>query len=212
MAVSDADIARGLLEGERPRYPILISLAAACLPDEAALRIAEYAAAGGHVYAGSTAWTRDEQGRPAAPGGPQMALWKAMGLEPLQPALISTAERVDADPLVEHLRETGVLAWSLPKHAREPGYSHPEHWAQLVRETGARVLLKSEKGPLLSVRGHGKGRLVYHGDFAPLAGYSGYVLDNVSYGFFRKAIEAAFADQGWRWRGWAPGRTRMPQP
>jgi hypothetical protein len=63
VVVSDADIAVGsLLNGAEPKYPILISLAAACISDATTNEIKEFVQAGGHVYVGSTSWTRNESG------------------------------------------------------------------------------------------------------------------------------------------------------
>jgi hypothetical protein len=48
----------------------------------------------------------------------------------------------------------------------------------------------------MAVNDYGSGRFIYHSEFSPLVGYSGYVVDNFEYGFFRKAIDQAFATNG----------------
>lgn len=193
--VSDQDIAAGkLLDGQRPRYPIVISLATACIADRTAAQIKQYVEAGGHAYVGATAWTRDEAGTlRGSADQPQFALADQLGVVPGKPVLISTARKLRDDPLVSHLKEEGVRNWLLPRASNSIGYAHPQHWAQAVTAKDARVLLASGDHPLMTIKDCGAGRFIYHAEFAPLAGYSGYVVDNYEYGFFRTAIEQAFA-------------------
>jgi len=62
--ISDADIESGdLLVSGVPKYPILFSLASECISDLAASQISSYVAAGGFVYVGASAWTRDSNGQ-----------------------------------------------------------------------------------------------------------------------------------------------------
>jgi hypothetical protein len=119
-----------------------------------------------------------------------------MGLLPESTGLIGTIQKVANDPIVSHLTETDVRNWFLPKAYTSIGYSHPSHWAQFVTATDATVLLTSDGHPTLAVKDYGSGRFIYHSEFSPLAGYSGYVVDNFEYGFFRKAIEQAFKANG----------------
>ena len=61
--VLDADIEAGLLmDAGTPRYAILFSLANDCIADAVAAQIETFVAAGGHVFVGSTSWTRYENG------------------------------------------------------------------------------------------------------------------------------------------------------
>ena len=121
------------------------------------------------------------------------ALSPEMGLFPGNTGLIGTIQKVADDPIVSHMTETDVRNWLLPKAYNSGGYSHPQHWAQFVTATDATVLLNSGGYPTMAVKDYGAGRFIYHSEFSPLAGYSGYVVDNFEYGFFRKAIEQAFA-------------------
>lgn len=61
--VLDADIHTGALmnEGEL-RYAIVFSLANDCISDDVAAKIEDFVSAGGHVFVGSTSWTRNENG------------------------------------------------------------------------------------------------------------------------------------------------------
>jgi len=194
VAVSDEQIAAGKLQtNAEPAYPLLISLASTCVSKKVAARITQFAKSGGHVLVGSTAFTHDEQGQLCdLSTGSAAALYEAIGVTPATPRLISVAQKkVDAS-LVSHIKSTEVIRWLLPRRSTSIGYSHPVHWAQTVSKDTARVLLESGEHPLLTTRNFHAGRFVYHADFCPLAGFSGYVVDNLVYGVYRKVIEDAF--------------------
>jgi peptidoglycan/xylan/chitin deacetylase (PgdA/CDA1 family) len=205
------------LEGEQQAYPILFSLASTCISDEVAGRIAQFVNSGGHVVVGSTAWTRNEAGKPrTSDGRPSFALADALGLQPLDAGLIGTATKNKNAPIVSHIKSSGEMNWLLPKSYKSIGYSHPQHWAKFVEAETGNVLLASGDHPLLVVQPYGKGRFVYHAEFCPLAGFSGYVVDNMVYGIYRKAIEQAFEDRQvplvrlapWPWPNVAAFKTR----
>ena len=124
------------------------------------------------------------------------ALSTEMGLLPGNTGLIGTIQKLNDDPIVSHMTETDIRNWLLPKAYTDTGYSHKQHWAQFVTASDATVLLASNGHPTLAVNNYGAGRFIYHSEFSPLAGYSGYVVDNFEYGFFRKSIEEAFKSNG----------------
>src|SRR4029078_3965654 len=63
--VSDADIAAGkLMKNGQPRYPIVISLASEAVRDDEIASLTNYVAAGGTLFVGSSAFTRQTNGAP----------------------------------------------------------------------------------------------------------------------------------------------------
>lgn len=140
----------------------------------------------------------DQNGDPLINAAPLLftqsafALSPEMGLIPSNTGLIGSIQKVNNNAIVSHMTETDVRNWFLPKAYSDNGYTHRQHWAQFVQPTTATVLLSSDGHPTLSVTPYGSGQFIYHSEFSPLAGYSGYVVDNFEYGFFRKAVEQAF--------------------
>ncbi len=83
--VSDADIAAGKLlhpDGS-PRYPILISLASEAVATNEIAPLRNYVAAGGILFVGSSAFTRNPDGTTRG----DFALADEMGLHMVNPAL-----------------------------------------------------------------------------------------------------------------------------
>jgi hypothetical protein len=76
--VSDLDIASGVLTNAdgTPKYPILIALACECIRDDEIAPLANYVAAGGFIFAGSSSFTRGTDGT----NRPNFALTNQMGL------------------------------------------------------------------------------------------------------------------------------------
>lgn len=104
--VSDFDIESGaLLDGTSPRYPILISLATECVSDSEAQQIKNYVNAGGHVYVGSSAWTKYADGQARLQNGKQVfALSSEMGLTGGGWIMVNTLVRTGvASTMVDHL-------------------------------------------------------------------------------------------------------------
>ena len=140
----------------------------------------------------------DQNGDPLINAAPLLftqsafALSAEMGLIPGSTGLIGSIQKVNSHAIISHMTETDVRNWFLPKAYTDNGYTHRQHWAQFVQPTTATVLLSSDGHPTLTVTPYGGGQFIYHSEFSPLAGYSGYVVDNFEYGFFRKAVEQAF--------------------
>lgn len=112
-AVTDADIASGALLVNCsstcvPKYPILFSLATEAISDIEAGKIRDYVAAGGTVYAGSSAWTRYENG--ALRPNSDFAI-SELGLESVGRIYISHTDRVvpsgTTDRMLDHLAGAG---------------------------------------------------------------------------------------------------------
>ena len=191
--ITDEAIQQGrLLQDGRPAFPIVFSLAAACISDRTTSQFERYVRAGGHVYVGSTAWTRNERGELRTVHGKARFALAGMGLAPHGVTQIGTARKVADDPLVAHFKLSGPVNWLLPLSAKSIGWTHPEHWIESVTSEGARVLLESTGYILLAIQPLGRGRIIYHSEFCPLAGYSGYVVDNLEYSFFRSAVDEAY--------------------
>jgi hypothetical protein len=64
--ITDTEIESGglLTDSGLPKYPILFSLSAECISSTEAQEIKEYVQAGGFAYAGSSSWTRKQDGTP----------------------------------------------------------------------------------------------------------------------------------------------------
>jgi len=81
--ITDADVQQGkLLQDGRPAFPIVFSLASACIADRTASQFDRYLRSGGHVYLGSTAWTRSEDGDPRTLDGKAVFAVAGIGLAP----------------------------------------------------------------------------------------------------------------------------------
>ena len=93
--VSDADIAAGrlLYPDGSPRYPILISLAAEAIANNEIAPLRDYVAAGGILFVGSSAFTRNPDGTTRG----DFALANEMGLHMVTPA----SELVREPPLLQ---------------------------------------------------------------------------------------------------------------
>jgi len=191
--ITDEAIQQGkLFQNGRPAFPIVFSLASACIADRTAAQFERYIRAGGHAYVGSTAWTRNEYDDPRTFHEKARFAVAGMGLAPRGVMRIGTARKVADDPLVAQFKPSGPVNWLLPRSADSIGWAHPEHWIERVTSEGAHVLLESTGNILLAVQPLGRGRIIYHSEFCPLAGYSGYVVDNLEYSFFRNAVDEAY--------------------
>ena len=82
--VSDADIAAGnlLFPDGSPRYPILISLASEAIADNEIAPLRDYVAAGGFLFVGSSAFTRNPDGTTRG----DFALANELGLHMVHPS------------------------------------------------------------------------------------------------------------------------------
>jgi hypothetical protein len=201
--VSDADIAGGaLLNGDgTPKYPILISLASEAVDTTEIDPLLGYVNAGGILFVGSSAFTRN-------PGGStrtDFALASAMGLHMVSPDsnlnwyLNNTFSTVADHRLVASF-PTGTLTWRMPLDSEEIqlGVSgshavHGSHYVfQVAADSDTTVIANGDSGPLLATRSYGKGNFIYHGAAQPLMGHGGYDPAMYAYLIYRHAIEWAF--------------------
>ena len=202
--VSDADIAAGslLFPDGSPRYPILISLAAEAIDDNAIAPLRDYVAAGGFLFVGSSSFTRNPNGTTRG----DFALADELGLHMVYSspqsnwATNTTFRKFAAHRLVAHI-PTGILYWWMPLSADEiplgvwPYHPiHGEHDVFLVSaEPGTTVIADNGySGTLLATRQYGNGFFIYHGAAQPLIGHGGYDPAMYAYLIYRQAIEWAF--------------------
>jgi hypothetical protein len=200
--LGDADIGNGRLmdTNGRPKYPILISLASEAIADNEIPQISSYVAAGGFVFAGSSAFTRNVNGTTRG----DFALTNEMGLHMVTPALTNwrasgTFTKVLDDRLISHI-PSGTLNWEMPVGADECSwgvYPHPSNpfpngLAWQVQPSTARLLANGAVSPFLTENAFGKGHFIYVAAMEPLIGHGGWAPGMYSYVIFRKAIEWAF--------------------
>jgi hypothetical protein len=202
--VSDADIAGGNLlnlDGS-PKYPIVISLAAEAIDNTEIAPLNAYVAAGGFLFAGSSAFTRNADGSART----DFALAAEMGLHIANSDLIQNwyqnthfTKLLDSR-LVDGIPD-GTLIWRMPLNSEEiplgvsPTHGvHGNHYVFSVNaDSSATVVATGDSGPLLTVTPYGKGVFLYHGAAEPLIGHGGYDAATFSYLIYRNAIEWAFA-------------------
>jgi hypothetical protein len=200
--LADADIINGRLmdTNGRPKYPILISLASEAIADSEIPQISSYVAAGGFVFAGSSAFTRNTDGTTRH----DFALTNEMGLHMVRPGLTNwttsgTFTKVLDDRLLTHIPD-GTLYWEMPVGADEtswgvyphPSNPYPNGLAWLVQPGTARVLASGSVSPFLTENAFGKGHFIYQANMEPLIGHGGWAPGMYAYVIFRKAIEWAF--------------------
>jgi len=200
--VSDADIAAGMLlypDGS-PRYPIMISLASEAIADSEIAPLREYVSAGGFLFVGSSAFTRNPDGTTRG----DFALADEMALHMVNHELenwglnIIFAKVVD-HRLVSHI-PNGTISWRMPLSSEEiplgasPGHSvHGDHHVfRVSASAGATVLASGETGPLVTVTPYGNGNFIYHADMQPLIGHGVYDPSTYAYLIYRNAVEWAF--------------------
>ncbi len=203
--VSDAQIAAGnLLDVTgRPNYPIVISLASEAVDDSEIAPLTNYVAAGGWLFVGSSAFSRNTNGTTRG----DFAIANQMGLHMVKPALTNwagdaTFSRVSCHPLVAHI-PAGQLIWQLPSAAGE--ISWPEsfhvgnepnsllHPVWQVQPAGATVLAQGDVYPYLLMKSYGKGYFIYIAAMQPMINHGGWSPGMYSYVIIRNAIQQAFA-------------------
>jgi VCBS repeat-containing protein len=205
VTVSDADIAAGKLlnpDGS-PRYPILFSLASEAVADNEISPLRDYVTAGGFLFVGSSAFTRNPNGTTRD----DFALATEMGVHMTGSGLANWYPNAHFMKNGDH-RLTGhipadPLVWNAPLTADQvpwgvsPGHVlHGAHSAWQVVSGSATVLADGDSGPLLTVKTHGQGQFIYHAAFQPLIGHGGYDPGMYAYLVFRRAIEWAFESAG----------------
>jgi hypothetical protein len=199
--VSDADITAGQLlnSDNTPKYPIMISLASEAIRTDEVSPLRNYVAAGGFLFVGSSAFTRNPDGTTRG----DFALASEMGLHLANPSLSNwylnnQFSRLVNHRIVAHI-PTGSVTWYMPLSADQipSGYypDYPLHQAQKawqVTATDAQVLATGTAGPLVAVKNYGGGQFIYDGLMQPLMGHGGFDEGMYNYVIFRRAIEWAF--------------------
>ena len=201
VTVSDANIAAGQLlnlDGS-PKYPIVISLASEAIADTEVAPLRNYVAAGGFLFVGSSAFTRNPNGTTRG----DFALANEMGLHMVNASLENwyqntTFRKVIDNRLVSHI-PSGTLTWRMPLYADQQPWIifptqviHGANYVWQVHASDALVLANGDSGPLLAVKSYGQGQFIYHGALQPLIGHGGYDAGMYAYGIYRSAIDWAF--------------------
>jgi hypothetical protein len=200
--LTDAAINDGLLldQNGNPRYPIVISLASEVINDSEIAMFTNYVAAGGHLFVGSSAFTRNVDGTSRGDFAFAAELGVHMATSSLQNWVNdSFLTKLQNHPLLSHL-PAGQLTWRMPLSADETQWGtspHPTfpanpHWVWQVQAADATPLAQGDVSPYLLTKAYGKGQFVYDAAMQPLIGHGGYAPGMYAYGIFRKAIESAF--------------------
>jgi len=199
--VSDADISAGHLldTNGRPAYPIVISLAAEAMNDSEIAGLTNYVAAGGFLFVGSSAFTRNPDGT----GRGDFAIANAMGIHMASTNLVNwvannTFTKLSNQRLVAHVTG-GPLNWAMPRMASDisggttPNYSGPGgHLFWVVQPSDATVVAVGDASPYITIKHYGKGWFIYNAALEPLIGHGGFAPGMYSYGIFRNSIQWAF--------------------
>ncbi len=202
--VTDAQIASGVLlnaDGS-PRYPIVFSLDSEAINDNEIDPLLAYVSAGGFLFVGSTAFTRNPDGTTRG----DFALADKMGLSMANPSLSNFYDNLHFTKTVDHRLTShipnGTLTWRMPVTSEEipegvsstspPHLLQGAHHAWQVNAGDALVIANGDSGPLLTVKNYGQGQFIYYGAFQPLIGHGDYDPGMYAYLILRKAIEWAF--------------------
>jgi Immunoglobulin I-set domain/Bacterial Ig domain/Immunoglobulin domain len=205
--VSDANITAGSLLDSNglPVYPILISLAAEAIRDDEIAPLTNYVAAGGFLFIGSSAFTRQTNG--ATRG--DFALAVQMGLHMVATNLTnwqanSTFTAVSSHQIIANIPQS-TLTWQMPSSSEEISWPESNHVAGppsgllhllwQVRPAGATVLAIGDSRPRLLITPYGKGYFIYDATMQPLLGHGGWAPGMYAYGIYRNAIQWAFQTQ-----------------
>ena len=193
--VTDADIAGGALQyaDGSPKYPIVFSLASEAVADNEIDPLRDYVDAGGFLFVGSSAFTRNPDGTTRA----DFALASEMGLN----LSISTLDnwalsysftRLTDHRLVSHI-PAGTVNWDMLTSAEQIVWAttgYQQLWRTVVND--AEVIAMSSGYPLLATKGYGSGRFIYHAIFNPIVGAGGQDSGMYAYTIYRSAVEWAF--------------------
>ncbi len=208
--VGDSNIVSGVLTNVdgSPKYPILISLASEAIQDSEIAPLTNYVAAGGFLFVGSSAFTRNPDGSTRA----NFALATAMGVNMVNPGLTNwglntTFTKLANQLLVSHFPE-GTLYWQMPSWADEttvpqnslltgttPDETPPiilSYMAWQVQAGDAVAIAEGDVYSNLFVKPFGKGYFIYYAPLEPLIGHGGWAPSTYAYSIFRNAIEWAF--------------------
>ncbi|HWX19240.1 MAG TPA: hypothetical protein VN578_04945, partial [Candidatus Binatia bacterium] len=198
--VSDSNISAGaLLTNGLPKYPIVISLASEAIRNDEIAQLTNYVAAGGFLFVGASAFTRNTNGTTRG----DFAFANDLGVHMVVSGLTNWTQNNTFTKQVDHRLishfPSGSLTHRLPASSEEIPWgispSHPflePHDIWQVSAGDATVIATGDSLPYLLVKPYGKGYFIYHAAFQPLIGHSGFAPGMYAYGIFRKAIEWAF--------------------
>ena len=204
--VGDSNVTSGaLMSGGLPRYPIVISLASEAIRDDEIAQFTNYVAAGGFLFVGGSAFTRNTNGTTRG----DFAFANALGVHMVLPGVTNwvlnnyfTKAAGSTHRLVSHIPD-GQLTWRMPTSAEEiPWGISPDHlflaphdlW-RVSTGPGVTVLAQADATPYLVVKQYGKGYFIYDAAFQPLIGHGGFAPGMYAYVIIRRAIEWAFETQ-----------------
>ncbi len=209
--VGDSNVIAGaLLTNGLPRYPIVISLASEAIRDDEIAQFTNYVAAGGFLFVGSSAFTRNTNGTSRG----NFAFANELGIHMLVPGLTNWAQNSTYTKQVEHRIHThvpsGTLTWRLPSSSEEIPYGvsqgpqapHGNDRAQAphdvwqVANSNATVLAQGGTTPFLTVKQYGNGYFIYCSAMQPLLGNGGWQPTMHAYLILRRSIEWAFENAG----------------
>jgi hypothetical protein len=200
--VGDSNITAGaLLNNGRPTYPIVISLASEAVRNDEIGPLTNYVAAGGFLFVGSSAFTRNTDGTTRG----DFAFASQLGVHMVVPGLTNWGLNVHfsktnqpTHPLVNDF-PSGQLQWQLANSADEipwgvspTHYLGGAHFAWQVQAGDATTLATGDSYPYLLVKPFGKGYFIYYAPMQPLIGHGGPAPGMYMYLIFRRAIEWAF--------------------
>jgi hypothetical protein len=200
--VGDSNITSGvLIANGAPKYPILISLASEAIRDDEIAAFTNYVAAGGFLFVGSSAFTRNTNGTARS----DFAFANQLGVHKLVTGLTNWAQNnyftktnLTGHRLTSHV-PNGQNTWRMPSSSEEIPWgispSHPflaPHDIWQVQAADATVLAQGDTMPFLTVKQYGKGYFIYCAAYQPLIGHSGFAPSMYAYVIFRRAIEWAF--------------------
>jgi hypothetical protein len=198
--VGDSNITAGiLLTNGAPKFPIVISLASEAIRDDEIAAFTNYVAAGGFLFVGSSAFTRNTNGAARS----DFAFANQLGVHKIAAGLTNWAQnnnftRSGTHRLTSHI-PAGQNTWRMPSSSEEIPWgispSHPflaPHDIWQVQVTDATVLAQGDATPFLTVKQYGKGYFIYCSAFQPLMGHNGFAPGTYAYVIFRRAIEWAF--------------------
>ncbi len=205
--VGDSNIAAGALLDSNglPNYPIVFSLASEAISNTEIAPFTNYVAAGGCLFIGSSAFTRNPDGSSRN----DFAFAAQMGLHTRTPGLTnwlanSTFTAVSGHPLISNIPQ-GTLNWQMPWSADEISWPEANHVAGppsglphliwQVQPAGATVLAAGDTLPYLLIMPYGKGCFIYDAAMQPVLGHGGWAPGMYSYTVIRNAIQLAFQSQ-----------------
>jgi uncharacterized repeat protein (TIGR02543 family) len=201
VVVTDADITAGVLltADGKPRYPIVISLAAEAIRDDEVSPLRSYVSAGGFLFVGSSSFTR----RPNGTTRGDFALASEMGVHTASGDLEDWVSENDMAKNMEHRLVSQIpvdyMTWEMPLTSEDISWGvSPEHLHQAyhylwqVTVGDATEITSTSHSPYLLTKAYGQGRFIYDAGLQPLVGHGGHAPGMYAYSIFRNAIAWAF--------------------